>query len=128
MGLRFQKRIPILPGLWLNLSKSGVSLSVGAKNATVNIGRGGVTGSASVPGTGLGYRKKLFSRKRARPIVEPAEAKIAIRDEAGKRLATIPIDESFAPHVERLETFHPRVFATVEGGEDDGTQLYATPA
>ncbi|MBV9062042.1 MAG: DUF4236 domain-containing protein [Alphaproteobacteria bacterium] len=62
MGLRFQKRISIFPGFRLNLSKSGVSGSVGPRGADVNIGRHGVTTNASIPGTGLSYRQKMGSR------------------------------------------------------------------
>jgi hypothetical protein len=57
MGLRFQKRIKILPGVYINLSKSGVSASVGGHGATVNVGSTGrrmVT--LGIPGTGLSYR------------------------------------------------------------------------
>lgn len=57
-GLRFQKRIRILPGLRINLSKSGASASVGPRGADVNIGRDGVTTNAGIPGTGLSYRQK----------------------------------------------------------------------
>lgn len=62
MGLRFQKRIRILPGVYINLSKSGVSASVGGKGATVNVGSTGkrmVT--FGIPGTGLSYRTSLSS-------------------------------------------------------------------
>lgn len=31
MGLRFQRRIKVLPGLRLNISKSGLGFSVGAR-------------------------------------------------------------------------------------------------
>ena len=37
MGFRFRKRLRIFPGLWLNLSKKGGSLSVGGRGATVNV-------------------------------------------------------------------------------------------
>lgn len=60
MGLRFQKRIKILPGVYINLSKSGVSASVGGHGATVNVGHTGkrmVT--LGIPGTGLSYRVPL---------------------------------------------------------------------
>lgn len=60
MGFRFQKRIKIFPGLWINLSKSGVSASAGGHGATVNVGAGGkrmVT--IGVPGTGMSYRVPL---------------------------------------------------------------------
>jgi len=59
MGFRFQKRISILPGVRINLSKSGASASLGPRGADVNIGRDGVTTNAGIPGTGLSYRQKL---------------------------------------------------------------------
>lgn len=59
-GFRFQKRLSIIPGLArINLSKSGVSASVGPRGADVNIGRGGVTTNAGIPGTGISYRQKV---------------------------------------------------------------------
>jgi hypothetical protein len=58
-GLRFQKRLSILPGVRVNLSKSGVSASVGPRGADINIGRHGVTANAGIPGTGLSYRRKI---------------------------------------------------------------------
>ena len=59
MGFRFQKRLSILPGVRINLSKGGVSTSLGPRGADVNIGRNGVTTNAGIPGTGLSYRSKL---------------------------------------------------------------------
>jgi hypothetical protein len=58
-GLRFQKRLNILPGVRVNLSKSGASTSIGPRGADVNIGRDGVTTNAGIPGTGLSYRQKV---------------------------------------------------------------------
>jgi hypothetical protein len=55
MGLRFRKRIKLFPGLWLNVSKSGVSTSIGGKGLTVNLKGGKVKTTASIPGTGLSY-------------------------------------------------------------------------
>jgi hypothetical protein len=60
MPWRFHRVINIIPGLFrLNLSKGGVSGSVGPRGADVNIGRQGVTTNAGLPGTGLSYRQKL---------------------------------------------------------------------
>src|ERR1700742_2516168 len=59
MGFRFQKRISVLPGVRVNLSKGGVSTSLGPRGADVNIGRDGITTNAGIPGTGLSYRSKL---------------------------------------------------------------------
>jgi len=59
VGFRFQKRISILPGVRINLSKSGASASVGPRGADVNIGKDGITANAGIPGTGLSYRQKI---------------------------------------------------------------------
>lgn len=60
MGFRFQKRISILPGVRINLSKSRISTSLGGKGATVNLGPDGkpmVT--VGIPGTGMSFRQRL---------------------------------------------------------------------
>ena len=63
MGFRFQKRITILPGVRLNLSKSGASWSVGPRSASVNVGKRGVYGTVGLPGSGLSYRERLDKPK-----------------------------------------------------------------
>ena len=59
MGFRFRKRIKIAPGIRLNLSKSGTSLSVGKPGATFNFGSRGERITTGVPGTGISYSKQL---------------------------------------------------------------------
>ena len=72
MGFRFSRRVSILPGLKLNLSGGGVSLSAGVRGAHINLGPRGLYGSAGIPGTGLSYRQRLDSSSRSydRPSVE----------------------------------------------------------
>jgi hypothetical protein len=53
---RFRKSFGILPGVHVNLSKTGVSTSVGGHGATLNVGHGKRTMTLGVPGTGLSYR------------------------------------------------------------------------
>lgn len=56
MGFRFRKTIKILPGVKINVSKSGVSTSIGGPGATVNLKRGRKTKTTiGVPGTGLSH-------------------------------------------------------------------------
>lgn len=55
MGFRFQKRIKILPGVSVNLSKSGISTSVGVKGARVTMGNGKTRTTVGLPGTGLSH-------------------------------------------------------------------------
>ena len=58
-GLRFRKSWSILPGVKLNLSKTGVSTSLGGRGATVNVGTRSRSATIGIPGTGLSYRKPL---------------------------------------------------------------------
>ena len=57
MGFRFSKRISILPGIGLNLSKSGVSLSLGPRGAKTTISTKGIRETLRIPGTGLSWSK-----------------------------------------------------------------------
>ena len=59
MGFRFQKRIKILPGLRINLSKTGISTSLGGKGLTVNFRGNNVKTTVGLPGSGLSYSKTL---------------------------------------------------------------------
>ena len=63
MGFRFHRRLTILPGVHLNLSKSGISLSVGGAPLTVNFGRGIRRLTASLPGTGLSWSGRVGETK-----------------------------------------------------------------
>lgn len=55
MGFRFQKRIKILPGLRINLSKSGVSTSLGVPGAQITKGHGKTRTTIGLPGTGISH-------------------------------------------------------------------------
>lgn len=59
MGLRFRKYIKIMPGVRLNISKSGVSTRIGPRGLSVNIGKRGTYLNAGIPGTGIFEREKL---------------------------------------------------------------------
>ena len=54
--LNFRRRIKILPGVTLNLSKSGMSTSIGPRGAKVTLGGPrGPRATVGIPGTGLSY-------------------------------------------------------------------------
>jgi SH3-like domain-containing protein len=55
MGIRFRKSLRIMPGVKLNLSKSGVSTSLGRPGATINLGPRGSRATVGIPGAGLSY-------------------------------------------------------------------------
>lgn len=64
MIFRFWRRIRIAPGVTLNLSKSGGSLSFGPRGAKFTIGPRGKRATVGIPGTGLFYTATVRSRKR----------------------------------------------------------------
>ena len=55
MGFRFHRTIRLLPGLRLNVSKSGVSTSIGTRGAWLTFGRKGTRTTVGLPGTGISY-------------------------------------------------------------------------
>jgi len=59
MGFRFRKTIKLFPGVKLNLSKSGISTSIGGPGATINISKRGTRGTVGIPGTGVSYSENL---------------------------------------------------------------------
>lgn len=59
MGLYFRKSIKIAPGLRLNFSKRGTSVSIGPRGAKLNIGKSGTYITTGIPGTGIYSRTKI---------------------------------------------------------------------
>jgi hypothetical protein len=73
MGWRFRRTIRLLPGVRLNLSKSGISTSLGGPGATLNLGKHGARATFGLPGTGLSYSTRLGAgRPDAARTTEPA--------------------------------------------------------
>ena len=72
MGWRFRKRIRIVKGLWINLSKRGGSLSVGGHGLTANISKKGVRETVGLPGSGISYQTRRVGTSQAhRPARAP---------------------------------------------------------
>lgn len=59
MAWGFRRRIKIIPGVHLNLSKSGISTSIGIRGANVTLGKTGAYLNTGIPGTGMYHRQKL---------------------------------------------------------------------
>lgn len=78
MAWSFRKRIKVMPGLWLNFSKSGISTTIGAKGASINVGKRGVYGNVGVPGTGIYKREKISGKKKQARNTH--KTKVAIQD------------------------------------------------
>jgi hypothetical protein len=71
MGLRFFRRVRLAPGVTLNLSRSGVSTSIGTRGAHVTLGHGKTRETVGIPGAGLSYTttQKAAPRRRASPVL-----------------------------------------------------------
>lgn len=61
--MNFRKRAKIMPGVYLNLSKSGISTTIGPKGLNVNFGKNGTYLNTGIPGTGLYDRQRLDTPK-----------------------------------------------------------------
>ena len=59
---RLWRRVKVAPGVSINFSKSGPSLSVGPRGAKMTFGRRGVRQTLGIPGTGLYATRQLSSR------------------------------------------------------------------
>lgn len=55
---RFRRSVKLFPGVRLNLSRSGVSTSIGRPGAWFTIGPRGTRTTIGIPGTGLSYTEQ----------------------------------------------------------------------
>ena len=61
MGFRLRRSIRLAPGIRINLSKTGGSLSLGRRGATLNFSGRGTKATVGLPGSGLSYSTMLKS-------------------------------------------------------------------
>lgn len=72
--IRIRRSVKIAPGMRINLSKSGPSVSAGPRGAKVTIGPGGRRVTVGVPGTGASYTAIEHPERPAHPEPEPGLA------------------------------------------------------
>ena len=65
MSFRFTRRMSIIPGLRVNFSKHGASVSIGHRGAWYTIGPRGSSATIGLPGTGLYWKE---STSTVRPV------------------------------------------------------------
>jgi tetratricopeptide (TPR) repeat protein len=76
MSLRFWRRVRVAPGVTMNLSKRGGSLSFGPRGAKHTVGTSGRRGTVSLPGTGLFYTVRGGSGGSRRRSTQPEQPKV----------------------------------------------------
>lgn len=72
MAFRFQKRLKLLPGVTVNLSRRGVSTSLGVTGARVTFGHGQRRTTVGLPGSGISHTSIETAQQRAQAAPEPA--------------------------------------------------------
>lgn len=65
MAWTIRRRIKVIPGVHFNLSRSGISTSVGVRGASVTVGKNGTYLHTGIPGTGIYQRQKLNTKSRS---------------------------------------------------------------
>lgn len=73
MGFRFRRSVSLFPGVRVNFSLSGVSVSAGVPGAIINIGPRGSRLTMGLPGTGISYTHNLSSPRPAKRSSPHAE-------------------------------------------------------
>jgi hypothetical protein len=92
MGWRFRKSFKVMPGVRLNVSRRGLSATLGASPFSVGIGSAGAFANVTLPGTGISYRHRLGGSADIPPGSEqPAEPPPSPRPDAS------PIAPSLVP-------------------------------
>lgn len=63
MAWNFRRRKKIAPGVYINMSKRGISTTVGPKGASMTFGPNGTYMNTSIPGTGMYNRRRIGGNK-----------------------------------------------------------------
>lgn len=59
MAWTFSRRVKVIPGVYINLGKNGISTSIGVRGAHVNFGNRGTFLQTGIPRTGIFHRQQL---------------------------------------------------------------------
>ncbi len=108
MVLRFQRRIQLMPGVRLNVSKRGLGVSVGPRGAAVSVGPRGVHRHLGIPGTGIAFREQLSGPRGASRSASGGSEEVTVRLEDDGKLGFYLADGSAAPQtlVRRIRSTH----------------------
>ena len=60
MPIRFHRQFTLFPGVKVNVSKTGMSITIGGKGFHLNLSKRGVMQTTNLPGKGLSHRSYIF--------------------------------------------------------------------
>lgn len=90
MGFRFWRTVKLAPGIRLNMSGSGPSVSFGPRGAKVTIGPSGVRTTAGIPGSGISYTKQMSWNRPSRPQMTSQSPAFVATSKPLPRAAPVP--------------------------------------
>ncbi|MBV1896222.1 MAG: DUF4236 domain-containing protein [Rhodobacteraceae bacterium] len=121
MAFRFQKRIKIAPGVRLNVSKSGVSTSLGGRGGTVNLSTKGVRTTVGIPGTGMSWSRQNGWAGTA--DLKPADELMQLGKLLDARAKTF---NSLSPQANKVSASWNKAIASFEGGRGPSASKFQT--
>ena len=113
MGLRYRKQVKVAPGVKLNISKSGISTSVGKPGSTLNFSKRGTKATVGIPGSDVSYSRmvsKKTSRGRGISKQEANDLRAELRERYGFNNAEIK-------RMVRYSKRHPQKFRSMSEEE-----------
>ncbi|QHS62894.1 DUF4236 domain-containing protein [Chitinophaga agri] len=90
MAWSYRKRIKIIPGVHLNISRKGISTTIGVKGASLNIGPGGTYLNTSIPALGIRNRQRLSPAGAAPPVYDTPEVTTLEPERRGNIFSVAP--------------------------------------
>lgn len=85
MGWSFRRRIKVIPGVYLNVSRRGVSATVGVRGASLTFRGDGTYANVGIPGTGVYGRQKISAK-----VPRPSSGRFLSHPQAGSAHPSAP--------------------------------------
>jgi Fe2+ transport system protein B len=85
MPVRFRRTFTLFPGVKVNVSKSGMSITVGRKGFHLNFSKRGVRQTTGLPGSGISHTSYLFKNGEEAEEQKEAEKEERAAEKAGEK-------------------------------------------
>ncbi|MCF0186081.1 MAG: DUF4236 domain-containing protein [Bacteroidaceae bacterium] len=72
MAWNYRKRVKVAPGVFMNISKKGISTTIGVRGASMTFGKNGTYMNTGIPGTGYYNRRRISGgvHKAPKPVMQ----------------------------------------------------------
>ena len=100
MGLRFRRSVGVFPGVRLNLSRSGISTTIGVRGASFTAGSRGSHVNIGLPGTGLSIHQRIDAGSKRPTISTKSPPLLSHPDE----IPALPTSEKTPPLIGEIRS------------------------